>query len=142
MSERNASALWQGGLKDGTGSMKIPRGNIETPYSFQSRFEEGSGLSPEDLIAAAHAGCFSMAFSGDLEKAGYKPERIETRARVSLEMVNGAPTINKIRLDTVARVPGVDEATFQKHAEAAKTNCPVSRLYQGAEITVKARLEA
>ena len=141
MSERTASAEWKGGLKAGTGSMKIPRGNIETAYSFASRFEEGNGLSPEDLIAAAIAGCYSMAFSADLEKAGFTPDRVATTAKVTLEPVNGAPTIHKIHLDTVARVPGIQEAAFQQNAEGAAKNCPVSRLYKGAEITVSARLE-
>lgn len=140
MAERNASARWQGGLKDGTGSMKIPRGNIEVPYSFQSRFEEGEGLSPEDLIGAAHAGCFSMAFSGALEKAGFPPESVQTSANVTLETVAGAPTISKIHLDTVASVPKIDEKAFQEIAEDAKRNCPVSRLYK-AEITLDTRLQ-
>lgn len=141
MSERSASARWNGGLKAGNGAMKIPRGNIEVPYSFPSRFEEGAGLSPEDLIAAAHAGCFSMAFSADLEKAGFSPDSVETTATVTLEPVDGAPTISRILLDTVARVPNIDEAAFQTHAEAAKKNCPVSRLYKGAQITLNARLQ-
>lgn len=141
MSERSASARWNGGLKAGNGSMKIPRGNIEAPYSFPSRFEEGAGLSPEDLIAAAHAGCFSMAFSGTLEKAGFTPDSVETTAKVTLEPVDGAPTISRILLETVARVPNIDEAAFQTHAEDAKKNCPVSRLYKGAQITLNARLQ-
>jgi lipoyl-dependent peroxiredoxin len=141
MSERSANALWQGGLKNGNGTMRIPRGNIEVPYTFASRFEEGQGLSPEDLIAGAHAGCFSMAFSADLEKAGFSPTSVETTATVSLAPVNGAPTIHKIRLDTVAKVPGIEEAAFQELAESAKNNCPVSRLLKGAEISVSARLE-
>ena len=142
MSQRSASARWQGGLKSGTGSMNIPRGNIDVPYSFASRFEEGSGLSPEDLIAGAHAGCFSMAFSADLEKAGFTPENVATTATVTLEPVDGAPTVSRIHLETVARVPNIDDAEFQKHAENAKKNCPISRLLKAAEITVTARLES
>ena len=97
-------------------------------------------MSPEDLIAAAHAGCFSMAFSAGLEKAGFTPESVQTTATVTLEPVNGAPTIHRIDLETVARVPNIDEAEFQKQAEDAKANCPVSRLYKGAEIKLNAKL--
>lgn len=142
MPKRTATAEWQGVLKSGQGTMKIPRGNIEVPYSFPSRFEEGSGLSPEDLIGGAHAGCFSMAFAAVLEKAGFAPASIETTATVNLEPVDGAPTINKIHLATVGRVPNIDEAAFRQHAEDAKKNCPVSRLLTGAEITVEAKLQA
>lgn len=141
MPKRSANAVWNGGLKSGTGTLKVPRGNFEAPYSFPSRFEEGSGLSPEDLIGAAHAGCFSMAFAAGLEKAGFAPESVETTATVSLEQVEGAMTINKIHLDTSVRAPGIDEAAFQQQAEEAKKNCPVSRLYKGAEITVTAKLQ-
>lgn len=141
MPNREASAAWQGGLKNGKGTLNVARANFKAPYSFPSRFEEGSGLSPEDLIAAAHAGCFSMAFSAGLEKAGYTPENVETTARVTLESVDGAPTISKIHLDTRGRVPGIKESVFQEQAEEAKKNCPVSRLYKGAQITLKASLE-
>lgn len=141
MSNRSAGAVWNGGLKGGNGTVNMPRGNFEAPYSFASRFEEGQGLSPEDLIAAAHAGCFSMAFSADLEKAGFVPERVETTATVTLEPVDGKPTVSKIRLDTKARVPGIDEATFQQQADGAAKNCPISRLLK-AEITVNATLES
>src|SRR5688572_32194331 len=141
MAKRSANARWQGGLKAGNGSFKIPRGNIEAAYTFASRFEEGSGLSPEDLIAAAHASCFSMAFSADLEKAGFKPESVTTTATVNLETVDGAPTVNRIHLDAVGVVPGIDEAAFQKAADGARQNCPISRLLKAAEITVNARLQ-
>lgn len=141
MPNREASAVWQGGLKGGKGTLNVSRARFEAPYSFPSRFEEGSGLSPEDLIAAAHAGCYSMAFSAGLEKAGFTPESVTTTARVTLEPVDGAPTISKIHLDTRGRVPGIDEAAFQQQAEDAKKNCPVSRLYKGAQITLKATLE-
>ncbi|HUP90389.1 MAG TPA: OsmC family protein [Longimicrobiales bacterium] len=142
MAKRSASAVWQGGLKGGKGTMRMPRGNFEAPYSFPSRFEEGSGLSPEDLIAAAHAGCFSMAFSAALEKAGFTADNVETTANVELNTVDGSPTINKITLDCVAKVPNIDEATFQQQAADAKKNCPVSRLYKGAEITLNAKLQS
>ncbi|MGQ0813804.1 MAG: OsmC family protein [Gemmatimonadota bacterium] len=141
MAKRTAGAVWQGGLKGGKGTMKMPRANFEAPYTFASRFEEGSGLSPEDMIAAAHAACFSMAFAGALEKAGFPPDSVHTTAAVSVETVAGAPTINRINLDTAAKVPNIDEPAFQKHAEDAKKNCPVSRLYKGAEITLTARLQ-
>ena len=141
MPKRSASAQWNGGLKDGKGTMNVTRANFEMPYSFPSRFEEAQGLSPEDLIAAAHAGCFSMAFSGNLEKAGYPPESVRTTATAYLEPVDGAPTIKRIDLETTARVPNIDEQTFQQQAEQAKQNCPVSRLYKGAEIRLTAKLE-
>jgi lipoyl-dependent peroxiredoxin len=140
MPKRSASAEWKGGLKGGNGTMNVTRANVQTPYTFPSRFEEGQGMSPEDLIAAAHAGCFSMAFSAGLEKAGFTPESVQTTATVTLEPVNGAPTIHRIDLETVARVPNIDEAEFQKQAEDAKANCPVSRLYKGAEIKLNAKL--
>ena len=140
MPKRSASAEWKGGLKGGNGTMNVTRANFQTPYTFPSRFEEGQGMSPEDLIAAAHAGCFSMAFSAGLEKAGFTPESVQTTATVTLEPVNGAPTIHRIDLETVARVPNIDEAEFQKQAEDAKANCPVSRLYKGAEIKLNAKL--
>lgn len=141
MAKRTAGAVWEGGLKDGKGTLNVPRANFETPYSFGSRFEEAAGMSPEDLIGAAHAGCFSMAFSGVLEKAGFVPDHIETTATVTLEPVDGAPTISKIHLATQAKVPNIDDSQFQEAAENARKNCPVSRLYKGAEITVSATLQ-
>ena len=141
MARRRASAVWQGGLKDGKGKLDVPRASFEAPYTFGSRFEEASGLSPEDLIAAAHAACFSMAFSGALEKAGFTPEKIETAAEVTLEAIDGAQTISKVHLETKARVAHIDDATFQRTAQDAKNNCPVSRLYKGAAITVTAKLQ-
>lgn len=141
MPNREASAEWQGGLKGGKGTLNVSRAGFQAPYSFPSRFEEGTGLSPEDLIGAAHAGCFSMAFAAGLEKAGYTPDRVATTARVTLEFIDGAATISKIHLDTHARVPGIEDAAFQQQAEEAKKNCPVSRLYKGAEISLKAALD-
>ena len=140
MPKRSASAEWNGGLKGGKGKINVTRANFETPYSFPSSFEEGQGMSPEDFIAAAIAGCFSMALSAGLEKAGYVPDSVKTTATAALEMVDGAPTINRIDLETTARVPKIDASTFQKQAEDAKANCPVSRLYKGAEIRLNARL--
>ena len=140
MPKRSASAEWQGGLKGGKGTMNVTRANIELPYSFPSRFEEGQGLSPEDLIAAAHAACFSMAFAGALEKAGFPPQSVRTTATATMEPVDGAPTIHRIDLETTARVPNISDEEFQKQAEQAKANCPVSRLYKGAEIRVTAKL--
>ena len=140
MPKRSASAEWKGGLKGGNGTMNVTRANFEMPYTFPSRFEEGQGMSPEDLIAAAHAGCFSMAFSAALEKAGFTPESVQTTATAHIEPVNGAPTISRIELNTTARVPNISQDEFQKQAEDAKANCPVSRLYKGAEIKLTAKL--
>src|SRR5687767_2884935 len=116
MPKRSASAEWKGGLKGGSGTINVTRANFQTPYSFPSRFEEGQGMSPEDLIAAAHAGCFSMALSADLEKAGFTPESVRTTATVHLEPVDGKPTIARIDLDTTAHVPNLSAADFQKYA--------------------------
>jgi lipoyl-dependent peroxiredoxin len=140
MPQRSASAEWKGGLKGGNGTMNVSRANFEMPYTFPSRFEEGQGMSPEDLIAAAHAGCFSMAFSADLEKAGFTPESVKTTAKVTIEPVDGKPTVSKIHLDSTARVPNIDDAEFQKYAEQAKQNCPISRLLKAAEISLTAKL--
>ncbi len=140
MPKRSASAEWKGGLKGGQGTMNVTRANFEMPYNFPSRFEEGQGMSPEDLIAAAHAACFSMAFAGGLEKAGYPPENVRTTATATIEPVNGAPTISRIDLETTARVPNISADEFQKQAEDAKANCPVSRLYKGADIRLNAKL--
>src|SRR3954471_6391129 len=128
MPKRTASAVWNGGLKNGNGTMKAARGGIDGPYSFASRFEEGAGMSPEDLIAAAHAGCFSMAFAATLEKAGFTADNVETTATVTLETVNNAPTISKINLVTTGKVKNIDAAKFHELADDAKKNCPVSRL--------------
>ena len=120
--------------------MNVSRANFQTPYTFPSRFEEGQGMSPEDLIAAAHAGCFSMAFSADLEKAGFTPDSVQTTATVTLEPVDGKPTVSRIDLDSTAKVPNIDNEQFQKLAESAKANCPISRLLKAAEIRLTARL--
>jgi osmotically inducible protein OsmC len=127
MPKRTASAVWNGSLQEGDGTMRMASGAYEGPYSFQSRFQEGDGTNPEELIAAAHAGCFSMALSADLGRAGHRADTVETTATVHLDMDNGPPTIARIVLDTRAKVPGIEEAEFQKWADAARQNCPVSR---------------
>ena len=127
MPKRIANAVWNGSLQEGNGTMRMRSGAYEGPYTFQSRFEEGEGTNPEELIAAAHAGCFSMALSGDLGRAGYEPESVETTATVHLEMGDGPPTVARIVLDTRARVPGIEDGEFQELAEGAKQNCPISR---------------
>jgi osmotically inducible protein OsmC len=127
MPTRTANAVWNGSLQKGNGTMRMRSGAYEGPYTFQSRFEEGEGTNPEELIAAAHAGCFSMALSGDLGRAGYEPESVETTATVHLEMGDGPPTVARIVLDTRAQVPGIEDGEFQELAEGAKQNCPISR---------------
>lgn len=134
MPVRSATAEWSGTLREGKGTMRMASGAYEGRYSFGSRFEEAPGTNPEELIAAAHAGCFSMALSGVLGRAGVQPERIETTAKVHVEKVGEGFSITRIDLSTQARVPGIDEATFREHAEAAKQNCPVSKALAGTEI--------
>ena len=142
MAVRKAEAVWEGNLKQGKGTMKLGSGAFEGAYSFASRFEEGKGTNPEELIAAAHAGCFSMAFSLFLEMAGYKSERVHTVASVRIEKVGEGIRITTIDLDTEARVPGIDEKTFIERAEAAKNGCPVSAALAGTDIRLKAKLLA
>jgi lipoyl-dependent peroxiredoxin len=126
MPTRSASAVWNGSLTEGNGTMRMASGAYEGPYSFQSRFEEGDGTNPEELIAAAHAGCFSMALSAELGKAGVTPESVETEATVHLDEVEGGFAIKRIDLQTRVTAPGTDESTFREAAEAAKKGCPVS----------------
>jgi len=141
MATSNAVAIWEGNLKDGKGSFKAQSGVFSGSFSFGTRFEGKKGSNPEELIAAAHAGCFSMALSSALEKAGHPATRIETRAAVTLEMVDGAPKITRSVLDVRGKVDGVDQAAFQQAAEGAKKNCPVSKALQGnVEITLEAKL--
>ncbi len=140
MPVRQARAEWNGSLRDGSGTMKMENAGFEGPYSFSSRFEEGEGTNPEELIAAAHAGCFSMALSAGLGKAGFTPRSIRTTASVHMEKVDGANRITRIELDTVGDVPEIDAAAFQEHAETAKKNCPVSQALAAIDITLKARL--
>jgi osmotically inducible protein OsmC len=139
MPQRKGSAEWTGGLKDGHGSVSLGSGAFEGAYSFGSRFEEGGGTNPEELIGAAHAACFSMALAAALGKAGFEPRRVSTTARVDLEMKDG-PRIATITLDTEADVPGIDAEEFRKQAEEAKANCPVSRALAGVDIRLEARL--
>ena len=140
MPTRAAQARWEGNLPEGSGRMRFGGGAFEGAYSFKSRFEEGTGTNPEELIAAAHAGCYSMALSHGLAQAGHTPRSVETTARVHLSKVEGGFAINRIDLETRADVPGLDDDAFQQHAEDAKRNCPVSKLLTGAEITLDAQL--
>ena len=140
MATRNGSAVWEGTLREGKGTVKLGSGAFEGSYSFASRFEEGTGTNPEELIGAAHAGCFSMALAAGLSKASISPKRIATTAKVHLGQVEGGFAITSIELDTTAEVPGVDEKTFLEHAEGAKKNCPVSKALAGTEIKLNAKL--
>ncbi len=138
--QRSASAHWQGGLKDGKGTVSTASGVLsQTQYSFSTRFENGVGTNPEELIAAAHAGCFSMALSGQLDAAGLKAEAIDTTATLTMEKTDAGFTITKIHLDLKAKIPGGDAAKFQTAAANAKAGCPVSRVLK-AEITLDAKL--
>ncbi len=137
----NASARWEGELKSGAGTVSTGSGAVNgVPYDFGKRFEGAEGANPEELIGAAHAGCYAMALSGDLGKAGFKPERIDVQAQVTLDFVEGKPTVTAVHLDVAARVPDASEAAFKEAAEGAKAGCPISRLLK-AEITLAARLE-
>jgi lipoyl-dependent peroxiredoxin len=139
--KRKASAIWRGGLKDGKGTMSTESGVLaQTQYSFSSRFESGVGTNPEELIAAAHAGCFSMALSAELGKAGVTPESIQTTATVTMERLDAGWTVTKVHLEVAAKVPGADPASFTAAANAAKAGCPISRLLN-ATITMEAKLE-
>jgi len=140
MPVRKAEAVWEGNLKEGKGKMKLGSGAFEGAYSFASRFEDAMGTNPEELIGAAHAGCFSMALSLFLGNAGYLPERISTVAHVRLDKVGEGFKITKIDLETEAKIPGIDEKKFMEQAEAAKKGCPVSQALAGTEITLKAKL--
>ncbi len=138
MAVRQAHAIWEGTLKEGHGKMKF--GGFEGPFSFSSRFEEGQGTNPEELLGAAHAGCYSMALSSGLVKAGFVPERIETNARVTLGTVDGKARITNIHLDCQAKVSGISTEQFNEIAEATKTGCPVSAALAATEISLSARL--
>ena len=141
MPTRTAEAEWKGKLADGSGRLKVGSGAIDGPYSFKSRFEEGqSGTNPEELIGAAHAGCFTMALAAQLSRAGLVPTRLHTVAKVKLEKVGEAFSITRIDLETDAEVPGIDNATFQKYAQDAKQNCPVSKALAGTDIHLQAIL--
>jgi len=141
MPTRKAEAEWQGNLAEGSGNLKVGSGAFTGPYSFKSRFEEGqSATNPEELLGAAHAGCFTMALTAALSRAGLKPTRIHTTADVKLEKVGESFTITAIHLETEAEVPGIDDAAFQQHAQGAKQNCPVSKALAGTEISLNAKL--
>lgn len=139
--QRKASAVWQGGLKDGKGTISTDSGVLaNTQYSFSTRFENGKGTNPEELIAAAHAGCFSMALSAQLGEAGIKPEKVETTATVTLDKVEGGFAVTESHLEVKARIPGGDRAAFDKAANNAKAGCPISKLLN-AKISMNASLE-
>jgi lipoyl-dependent peroxiredoxin len=140
--KRNASAVWQGGLKDGKGTISTDSGVLsDTQYSFTTRFEQGNGTNPEELIAAAHAGCFSMALSNELGQAGLTPESIRTTAAVTLDKTDAGFAITAVHLNVNAKVPGSDQQAFETAASNAKSGCPVSKLLN-ASITMEARLES
>lgn len=141
MKVRSAQAEWNGDLRSGKGTLSTESGAVDTKYSFTSRFEDGPETNPEELIGAAHAGCFSMALSNILAQAGHPPKSVSTTARVTLEMLEGGPTITRIDLRTRGDVPGLDADGFLEHAEAAKQGCPVSRALKAVEITLDAALE-
>jgi lipoyl-dependent peroxiredoxin len=141
MPTRKAEAEWQGNLAEGSGRLKVGSGAFDGPYSFKSRFEDGqSATNPEELIGAAHAGCFTMALTAQLSRAGITPTRIHTDAKVKLEKIGEGFSITSIELETEANIPGIDEGTFQKHALDAKLNCPVSKALAGTNIRLNAKL--
>jgi osmotically inducible protein OsmC len=140
MPVRKANAVWNGDLFKGNGTMEFGSGAFKGNYSFGSRFEEAKGTNPEELIGAAHAGCFSMAFAATLAENGFKPEKVQTNASVNLNKVEGGFKIESIELDTEVRVPDIDDEKFQALAEDAKKNCPVSRALAGVEIKLNAKL--
>jgi len=140
MPTRNAEAEWKGSVKDGGGTVKLGSGAFEGPYSFKGRFEDGTGTNPEELIGAAHAGCFSMALSLMLTEHGHTPDRIHTTAKVHLEKDGDGFSIPRIELKTEAEVPGIEAQHFMEHAEQAKLGCPVSKALAGTEILLDARL--
>ena len=141
MPVRNAEARWEGDLPSGKGTMRFGGGAFEGQYSFSSRFEEGAGTNPEELIAAAHAGCFSMALSGQLGNAGMTAQSIRTTANVTLDKTDAGFTVTSVHLDVIAKIPGADKAKFETAANNAKAGCPISRLLN-TTITMDAKLEA
>lgn len=142
MPTRKAHARWEGSLKDGRGQVDLGSGPLKGAYSFASRFEEGPGTNPEELLGAAHASCFAMALSLILGQAGFKPEHVDATAHVTVLPQDGGFKITKSHLVCEARVPGIDQAAFVQHAETAKASCPVSQALAGTEITLEARLAA
>lgn len=141
MPKRNAEAIWNGDLKGGKGTMKFGSGAYEGAYSFASRFEEGTGTNPEELIGAAHAGCYSMALSAALAEEGYSPESVETNAEVNLDLSGDDAFIKTITLNTTASIPDIEDEAFQEIAEDAKNNCPVSKALAGPDIKLNATLK-
>lgn len=140
MAIRSASAVWQGNLKNGSGSMKLGSGAFEGKYSFASRFEDGKGTNPEELIAAAHAGCFSLALANILAEKGFVPKEIRTSAKIKIEKTGEGFRITSVELSTEAQVPNVSKDKFIEYAEDAKANCPVSKVLAGVEIKLRAEL--
>jgi lipoyl-dependent peroxiredoxin len=140
MPVRKADARWEGSLQDGRGTMALGSGAFDGQYSYGSRFEEGTGTNPEELIGAAHAGCFSMALSGILTRAGHVPDEIETGARVHLDKANGGFAITRVELKTRGRVPGLSADEFGRYADEAKSGCPVSKALGAIDITLEAQL--
>jgi osmotically inducible protein OsmC len=140
MAVRTANARWDGALQDGSGTMALGSGAFEGQFSYASRFEEGTGTNPEELIGAAHAGCFSMAFANTLATAGHDPQRIQTTARVHLVPAEEGPSITQIELQTEGEVPSIEPDEFQQLAETAKENCPVSKALAGVDISLEATL--
>lgn len=140
MAVSHAQAYWEGSLKEGKGGMKTGSGVVDAPFGFGTRFEGAAGTNPEELIGAAHAGCFSMAFSAMLGGAGYTPERVQTAAEVKLEQVEGGFAITNIHLTMEAKIPGIGPEEFQEIAAKAKAGCPVSKALAGTNITLSARL--
>jgi len=142
MIKRKASAQWQGGLKDGKGSISTDSGVLKnTQYSFGTRFENGVGTNPEELIAASHSGCFAMAFSAELGKAGFTPTSINVTATVTLDKTDAGFTVTESHLDMTAKIPGIDQEKFTAISNGAKAGCPISRLLK-ANVTLNAKLEA
>ena len=140
MPTRSSSAEWSGNLARGNGTMSLGSGAFEGSYSFASRFENGEGTNPEELIAAAHAGCFSMALAAALSQADHVPDSVETTAQVTIDSVDGTPTITRSELSTEVKVDGLDDAEFQEFADGARSGCAVSRALAGVEITLAAKL--
>jgi osmotically inducible protein OsmC len=141
MPTRNGSAQWRGDLQNGEGTLKVGQSSYEGPYSFKSRFEEGEGTNPEELIGAAQAACYSMQLSAMLANDGHTPDSVDTTAKVTLRVVDGSPAITKIELETEGRVPGIDAAAFDDYAKQAKEACLVSRALAGVnEITLSSKL--
>ena len=140
MPTKKANAVWSGDLKSGMGKMKLGSGSYEGSYTFASRFENGKGTNPEELIGAAHAGCFAMAFSNELDSAGFTPNSMEVHADVTLEVLEDGPKITTIKLTAKGDVPEIEDSKFQEIAEAAKEGCPVSKALTGVDIVLDASL--